>query len=248
MTSFRSPVFILPALLAGFIAILPLTAQAARSYRVDLIVFTQPAMPDDPNGEQWEGTPPPLDAELMARAVTPSQLMEGTIPEVMTETGTDKDNDKEKVVDFTAVLNKLQHDPKRKILLVTSWVQPVDTPRDSPVIRITDLSEEALSAPATDSPPASTGMALTGEPPVSAAPPLLDGYVHFYVSGIYTLELDLRYTPEIPFLEQEDPENPQYTTYRIHEKRRMKSDELNYYDHPKFGVLLLVNPALSPQE
>jgi hypothetical protein len=75
---------------------------------------------------------------------------------------------------------------------------------------------------------------------------VVDGYASFYLSGYYTLELDVRYTPEVSFLEMEDPANPKYASYRIYEKRRMKSDELNYYDHPWFGVLLLVNPAETP--
>jgi hypothetical protein len=79
-------------------------------------------------------------------------------------------------------------------------------------------------------------------------PPELDGYVSFYLSEYYTLDLDIRFTPEVSFLDRDDPANPEYTSYRIREKRRMKSDELNYYDHPRFGVLLLVNPAPSPSQ
>jgi len=231
---------ILLALLFCSVVILPVTASAARSYRVDLVVFTQPQTADT---EQWKDAPPPLPPALMTRAISPEELMNDV--DLAAVTGQTEETE-EKEVNFADVLARLRKDPRRKVLLATSWVQIVDAPDASPILRITSEPGTAATPPMQ---PAATGPYAMETPSLTPLPPLLDGFVRFYLSGIYTLELDIRYTPEVPFLEREDPDEPQYTTYRIHEKRRMKSDELNYYDHPKFGVLLLVNPAVGiPEE
>jgi len=35
--------------------------------------------------------------------------------------------------------------------------------------------------------------------------------------------------------------------YRLHEKRRIKSSELQYFDHPRFGLVAMVTPVSAPQ-
>lgn len=251
MMSSRSLRRILAIALACTFSSLPLAAQAVRSYQVDLVVFTLQSA-EGPDSEQWLDAPPPLDSTIMSRAISPVDLMAEYGGEAMSEqkqpvatTG-----EKEKDIDFDDVLARIRKDPRRKIVLTASWIQPVQEPGTTPVIHITDRVEEpeaevnSIDAPALHTRPTDiTGMPIAQDEFLPLQPPLIDGFVNFYISGYYTLEVDLRYTPEIGFLEMEDPQNPEYTTYRIHEKRRMKSDELNYYDHPKFGVLLLVNPA-----
>lgn len=229
-------------LMAGIVAILPTTALAARDYQVDLIVFAQ-ATTDSENTEQWLDAPPPLDPVIMSSAVTPEQLTAENVA------GPDQQPPAEnpaedRDIDFTDVLARMERDPHRKVLLTASWVQTVLDPDSTPIIHITDRAGEP------DVSPDYGTMQMHDLRTMPAAesgrfqqPPLIDGFVRFYLSGYYTLELDIRYTPEIPFLERDDPENPELVSYRIHQKRRMKSDELNYYDHPKFGILLLVNPA-----
>jgi hypothetical protein len=242
---------ILALALAFALGSLPMTVQAARSYQVDLIVFTLQT-PESVNSEQLLDAPPRLDPAAMSRAVTPLDLMakkeiDTNTDQVQPAAATDE---KEKNINFDNVIARIKRDPRRKIVLTASWVQPVDDPNSTPVIHITDRVKESEAAlnrnasPALYSRPAgiSGGSIEQGETLIEQ-PPLIDGFASFYLSGYYTMELDLRYTPEVSFLDMENPENPEFKTYRIHEKRRMKSDELNYYDHPKFGVLLLVNPA-----
>jgi len=50
-------------------------AQAARSYQVDLVVFTQESTPSG-NDETFPDNPPPLNPSRMSRAVTPQELLE----------------------------------------------------------------------------------------------------------------------------------------------------------------------------
>mgnify|MGYP001818202373 FL=1 len=252
LSTFRS----LSMLLACVPLLLPSMAQAARSYQVDLVVFTLESTPSG-NDETFPDSPPPLNPARMSRAVTPQELLE----EMATPAADSTDEsaapvtgaEKEKEVSFDRVLARLRSDPRRKILLSTSWVQAVEGPDTSRVIRITDQREDdtetttRTSLPSRQYAPASpAGMPIDASILEAEQPPVVDGYASFYLSGYYTLELDVRYTPEVSFLEMEDPANPKYTSYRIYEKRRMKSDELNYYDHPRFGVLLLVNPAETP--
>ena len=83
----------------------------------------------------------------------------------------------------------------------------------------------------------------------ASEPAQLDGFVNFYLNSQYTLEADIRYTPPYrPSILDEEPDiGP--VNYRINEKRRIKSGELNYYDHPAFGMVLLVTPVeILPEE
>lgn len=57
----------------------------------------------------------------------------------------------------------------------------------------------------------------------------LDGDIHFYMSRFLHFDVDLRYT---------DLTDPTHALYRIDESRRIKSGETNYFDHPRFGVLV----------
>lgn len=40
---------------------------------------------------------------------------------------------------------------------------------------------------------------------------------------------------------------PRYEAYRLREQRRVRTDELHYFDHPKFGVVATVRPASDEQ-
>lgn len=66
----------------------------------------------------------------------------------------------------------------------------------------------------------------------------LEGLVQFYVSRFLHVELDMRFRPaHAPLSETGTP-----VVFRLEEKRRIKSQETHYFDHPKFGVLLRVTP------
>jgi len=81
---------------------------------------------------------------------------------------------------------------------------------------------------------------------VEQSQPVLDGFINFYLSGAYTIEADIRYKPTYrPSILDENP-LAEPVTYRIYEKRKIKSGELNYYDHPKIGMVLRVTPVEMP--
>ena len=70
----------------------------------------------------------------------------------------------------------------------------------------------------------------------------LDGSVRFYVSRFFHLDVDigLRESDSV-FPMSGDGDEMTAQVYRIIEDRRIKTGDINYFDHPKFGVLVQVN-------
>lgn len=84
------------------------------------------------------------------------------------------------------------------------------------------------------------------EPPKSDVPPMhlatwdaeLDGTLRFYLSRFLHVELNLLFQPQTTVIGGDAAPN-----YLIKEERRIRSNQLHYFDHPKFGVLFRVSPA-----
>ena len=62
----------------------------------------------------------------------------------------------------------------------------------------------------------------------------LDGAIEFYLSHYLHLDVNLQFRPSIP--------NAVPAIYKITESRRIKSQNINYFDNPKFGLLVRVTP------
>jgi len=124
----------------------------------------------------------------------------------------------------------LETNDKYQVLTHKRWVQTADARSSSPVMRITD--------PAGD----------------------LDGTVVFYMSRFLHVDVDLllkdesEQNAEMAASTDVKPvavsgsatdtttSNNQELVYRIDESRRIRSSQMNYFDHPKFGVLLIITP------
>jgi hypothetical protein len=70
-----------------------------------------------------------------------------------------------------------------------------------------------------------------------ANPGEIDGTIRFFMSRFLHLSVNLQFRDPA----SADPAAP--TVYRMNEQRRIKSLELNYFDHPRFGVLARVVPV-----
>lgn len=70
----------------------------------------------------------------------------------------------------------------------------------------------------------------------SAAAGELEGAVRFSLSRYLHLDVNMLFRDISTNL-------PQPVLYQIHEQRRIKSQETNYFDHPRFGVLVRVMPV-----
>ena len=68
----------------------------------------------------------------------------------------------------------------------------------------------------------------------------VDGHVRFYMSRFLHVELNLAFQPQVPALGSLEPAP---APYRLTEQRRIRSQELHYFDHPKFGALVRVVPT-----
>lgn len=70
----------------------------------------------------------------------------------------------------------------------------------------------------------------------------LDGTIKFYMSRF--LHLDVNLSMQDLESSDNDSDNPaDANTYSIKEHRRIKSVDIHYFDHPKFGVLIQVQPV-----
>ena len=68
----------------------------------------------------------------------------------------------------------------------------------------------------------------------------LDGVLKFYLSRFLHVEMNLLFQPQSAAIGGNVA-----PSYVISEQRRVKSNDINYFDHPKFGVLVRVAPTTS---
>jgi Peptidoglycan-binding protein, CsiV len=113
-------------------------------------------------------------------------------------------------------------------LLHVGWVQP--------------------GLPDEDSPPLDLSMLGSLNP---------SGTIRLYLSRFLHVELDLSYRPSPPATADAPPEPgapdelaevPLGPTYWLHAQRNVRSGELHYFDHPAFGVLVMITPAPAETE
>jgi len=75
----------------------------------------------------------------------------------------------------------------------------------------------------------------------------LEGSISFY-RGKYlhlTFDLQLSETPVLT-VDDNDGSTPERRLYRLKDSRRIKTSESNYFDHPRFGVIAIVEEIDSP--
>lgn len=197
-------VFYTPWVLAA-----PPTA-SEKSYRVEAIVFAQPAGAAEEERWPTAATLPPALETLTPAADLPADSK------------------------LLSALQSLKSAPYR-VLAQASWTQVA--------------TEKATTKP----------IAL------HSADGALDGTIVFYVSRFLHTEINLRLRAEPPAKTSEVTANatptpavaspapagsntvapaaePSVPVYRLSERRRIKTAETHYFDHPKFGVLLRVTP------
>ena len=78
---------------------------------------------------------------------------------------------------------------------------------------------------------------------VALLPPELGGTASIYVTRFLHLKLDLALADfGAPVTA------PETLVYRLTERRKMRSTELHFFDHPRFGALALITPWEAPEE
>ena len=212
---------------------------APRRYLVEVIVFKNLG-PDSSDGELWhvhefdlpETRPPApvLPAEpmpAMEQAGQPESPVEYTVLEHLART-----------------LDIMQADPRYQVLTYRAWTQPLTDRPAAPEVRL-------------DAPSSLTGTAASPEAFYGARP--LEGWVRVFENRLLFVEADViaRMTPtnmqprvEVYSTREQAQSHSGWESmpesFRIQEKRRVKLNELHYFDHPFFGLLVRVS-RVEPQ-
>jgi len=203
-------------LIAGLV-LTPSISQAAATgstdYEVEVLVFKN-LMPELEGKEIW--SPDRVDL---------------TLPDIDKAKKAASTDDDQSVLGKAAA--KLKEQKDYSVLAHMRWTQPAEAKSTSPLMRISTEDGE------------------------------LDGTLVFYMSRFLHVDLklllkDIEATDKLAQANAEaiagagntakevktDAMAAENTTlaYRIDESRRIRTDEINYFDHPKFGVLVKITP------
>jgi hypothetical protein len=157
---------------------------------------------------------------------------------------------------------KLRASGRYRPFLHIGWVQPLDSSDQGTPLHIYDGMDatQANAAPPTQSGPAPQApQAADGSVPSSQASPnlpaaenplhVLDGTLTLRRERFLHADVDLGFRKTVmpaplPADSAETQPQSQPVTYyvRMTQSRRLRNDDLNYLDHPLFGVLLVVSP------
>jgi hypothetical protein len=190
----------------------------AVDYTVELVVYS--LLQRDTGAEQWSAprTLPDTERSLILGENSTS-LLEGPR-------------------NLQAIADTLRRSDRHRLLLHWYWQQPGWPVTQARPVLVQIPAGVAL--PVTDLPSGlskfsidSTGVGQLSEASAShAATQLLDGTVNLIAGEILQVDVDLIYrdpTLAVPV--------------HLQESRRLRSGELNYLDHPRFGVLVRVAPV-----
>ncbi|MBI5451737.1 MAG: hypothetical protein HY940_10320 [Gammaproteobacteria bacterium] len=139
-----------------------------------------------------------------------------------------------------ATIKRLEGAQGYRSLVHLGWRQPVSDREQAQAVQIghrpqldngDDSADETASA-------ASKGRSVEGTIKLSAG-----NYLH--------LDLDLLFSVPLPVAADADAAGTTAPlprdVYRLTQHRRIKSNELNYFDHPMFGALVMVRPHEVPE-
>lgn len=228
MTLPRTISLITVLLLAGQLCFAQSDSTSRKQYRVEVIAF-QYRGPDSSGGEEFD--------RLVVENYLPGPRFDmdqyNRVQETVTYT---------QPVQLRSALERLRSRPQYSVLAASAWVQPL-------------LSErQAVDVPLGDFRGASSSGSSSGQ----SDSPQVAGTVRIYGGHLLFADVDLRVTlPRRPGADSvpERSEDAQSTgggsfgrtrlddgrrTFRISEQRRIKLDEVHYFDHPHIGAVLSV--------
>ena len=128
-------------------------------------------------------------------------------------------------------------------LLHVAWQQPGFDARRTRAIHLDNTQFEEEPPEQAEPEPGEAAYRPEYTPPVM----IYDGSVRLRRSRFLHIDVDFAYFPE--FLKRPEPElaegtadteRPQADYVRMTESRRIKPDEINYFDHPLFGLIIQV--------
>ena len=221
-----------------------LTAEELPLYRVELILFSQTPVPGE--DETW---PPPQHHPLLAEAQVP-------------ETGSSTAPLDKTSASMNAILSTLKRSALYQPLFHSVWIQPGWPAAEARAVRIEIPRDAALPVEIfSDKPPIMTHSTarpawqllpgFTSEPVVDD---LLYGTLTISLARYLHADFDLMYrkkntgetaVPQEAFdpLLGPPPQQSTYIDIPLRQKRRMRSREIHYIDHPLLGALIEITPV-----
>ena len=136
-------------------------------------------------------------------------------------------------------------------LLHVAWQQPGLAVRDVRAIHLDNTRFEKKTAEPDEAP----ADAEQKQPEYTPPDKVFDGIIRLRKSRFLHLDVDFAYFPEV--LEQPGPDSRDEAAGRVRlstdyvrftESRRVKPDELHYFDHPLFGLIVQVRKIISADD
>lgn len=240
----RFPTFLTLLLVVVFGAATAIAAAPVEEdpwYEIEVIVFENVGAQSGPESSEFE-TPAPLEGVELIPAVPPAPGIADPDPiaaEAPGATAFHMLEDSE--LRLRGALQRLKATPRYRPLLHTGWRQPVTATAGFPGVRLSTApaADSASNAQAGDQ--AAPGHAPNGD--AAAAVQGLEGLVRLSRGRFLNLGVDLRLRqpgepPRGFFNRQAAPDR----IYRLQQARRVRSGELQYFDHPRFGAIVLITP------
>lgn len=221
---------------------IPLQAAGIRYYDVEVIIFEN-LQPNSRNSEHW------------------SQQLEREIPETLIEIGGEwpggRPEEYDPTLSFKALpknqwrltpeAEKIDQSESRRLLLHRAWVQPGLTQKQALSVHI----NQPVTIPETEE--SETAAAGQSQPTTIFDSGTLDALIRVSLARYLRVETDLLFTLDQPPEEESlisGPESeseaesipaPRY--FHVQElRRRIRSTELHYLDHPVLGMLIMFTP------
>lgn len=147
---------------------------------------------------------------------------------------------------------KLKKNPRYDVLLHTAWRQPAIDLKDETAVFVFDgmTEPEHPVDPATTAETAGGAQGSRDLAHPDPRAPRLSGTVKLALGQYLHVALDLFYRKEISRIGSVDASGKEVLTphnalqsFRLNEIRRIKVGEVNYFDHPMFGALVLIASA-----
>lgn len=210
--------------------VLALTSSPAQAawYQVEVIVFE--TINPDADGEFWNGSAGLPDTAYSTDLVTtPADAASpdggsDLIPYFALDASRHR---------LEGVFHTLRLTREYRPLLHVAWQQPGEGSVAGRQVHLTRLREPA--------PAADAGLPV----PVDA---IIDGIVQLRVGRFLHVALDLAYFPRPVAIPGAVPVAPAPEHMRMQERRKVLLNDLNYFDHPLFGVLVQVSRLQAPGE
>ena len=243
----------------GLSALLFMSPAYAAWYQVEVIVFEY--VSPDSDGELWDENPGLPDRSDSIELIT--ELADNdedtTVKNTSGDAIQDKLSSKAELIPFLQSTNdKLRLDGVQRVLelsrdyrplLHVAWQQPGLTANNARSVHLQKFVETGNSvADEVEDPSALKHKLVLPDDEVQVPDLAFDGTIRLRSSSFLHVDVDVAYFPK--FLSKESasdsedssPSIQQQADYvRLQESRKIRLNEINYFDHPLFGVILRVS-------